>query len=45
MKGNSQAQMYVLLYTCLKVHAIHLDVISDMSSEFLVKSFQNFVNR
>ncbi|KAL7644522.1 UNVERIFIED_CONTAM: hypothetical protein RMT77_005354 [Armadillidium vulgare] len=45
VKGSPQSQkMYILIYTCLSIRAIHLDLVPDMSSESFVKSFQRFVN-
>ena len=46
VKGASQPQkMFIIIYTCLNVRAIHLDLVSDMSSDSFVKSFQRFVSR
>ena len=46
VKGSTQAQkMFILIYTCLNIRAIYLDLIPDMSSATFVQSFQRFVNR
>lgn len=37
-------KMYILLYTCLNIRAIHLDLIPDMSSQSFLLSFQRFSN-
>ena len=37
--------MFILIYTCLNIRAIYLDLIDDMSSKSFVQSFQRFVNR
>ena len=44
--GSGQTQkMYIILYTCLNIRAIHLDLVPDMSSKSFVLSFQRFVGR
>ena len=46
VKGSPQAQkMFILVYTCLNIRAVHLDLIPDMSSSSFVQSFQRFVSR
>ncbi|KAL7633029.1 UNVERIFIED_CONTAM: hypothetical protein RMT77_016605 [Armadillidium vulgare] len=46
VKGSAPAQkMFILIYTCLNIRAIYLDLIDDMSSKSFVQSFQRFVNR
>ena len=37
--------MYVLIFTCLNIRAIYLDLLPDMSSKSFVQSFQRFVNK
>jgi len=37
-------KMYLLIYTCLNVRAIHIDVLPDMSAESFLLSFQRFTN-
>ena len=44
LKGSITAQkMFILIYTCLHVRAIYLDLIPDMSTQSFVLSFQRFV--
>lgn len=46
VKGSTQAQkMFIIIYVCLNIRAIHLDLISDMSTDSFIKSFQRFVCR
>src|ERR1044072_6614049 len=37
--------MYVLIFTCLNIREIYLDLLPDMSSKSFVQSFQRFVNK
>src|SRR5678816_4185452 len=46
LKGSTQPQkMYILLYTCLNIRCVYLDLIPDMSARAFVQSFQRFVAR
>ena len=41
---KKSVKMYVLLYTCLNIRAIHLDLIPDMSTRSFLMSFLRFTN-
>ena len=44
--GSGQTQkMYILIYTCLNIRAIYLDLVPDMTSKSFVLSFQRFISR
>ena len=44
-KGSNQSQkMFLIIYTCLNIRAIHLDLLPDMTTKSFVQSFQRFVN-
>lgn len=36
--------MYILIYTCLNIRAIHLDLLPDMSTQSFLSSFMRFTN-
>ena len=41
---NKCVKMYILIYTCLNIRAIHLDLLPDMSAQSFLLSFQRFSN-
>jgi hypothetical protein len=44
-KNSNQSQkMFLIIYTCLHIRAIYLDLVPDMSSKSFVQSFQRFIN-
>ncbi|KAL7631639.1 UNVERIFIED_CONTAM: hypothetical protein RMT77_018057 [Armadillidium vulgare] len=44
VKGSPTSQkMFILIYTCMHVRAIYLDLVPDMSTQSFVQSFQRFV--
>lgn len=44
VKGSSSSQkMFILIYTCMHVRAIYLDLVPDMTTQSFVQSFQRFV--
>lgn len=42
---GTSAKFYILIYTCLNVRGIYLDLIPDMSAKVFIQSFQRFSNR
>ena len=42
MKGST-AKMWVCLYTCCIVRAVHLDLVLDLTTEAFLQSFRRFV--
>ena len=42
--SDQPQKMYILIYTCLNIRAIHLDLLPDMSSKSFLQSFQRFSN-
>lgn len=42
---GSRKKVYVLVYTCLNVRAVHLDLVPSMSTEHFLLSFKRFSNR
>ena len=42
--GDTVKKMYILIYTCLNIRAIHLDLVPDMSASTFLLSFQRFSN-
>jgi len=43
--GDKLCKMYILLYTCLNIRAIHLEILPDMSVKQFLLSFVRFTNR
>lgn len=43
-QGN-RTKMYILIYTCLNVRAVHLDLVPSMSTQDFLFSFKRFSNR
>jgi len=43
--GDSLSKMYILVFTCLNVRAIHLELLSDMSCANFLMAFVRFSNR
>lgn len=41
---NSQIKMYIVIYTCMNIRAIHLDLLPDMSTKSFLLSFTRFCN-
>ena len=41
---NKNTKMYILIFTCLNVRAIHLELLPDMSSKKFLLAFQRFCN-
>ena len=42
--GNEQ-KMYILLFTCLSIRALHMELVPDMTTENFLLAFQRFCNR
>ena len=42
--SNTNTKMYILIYTCLNVRAVHIDLLPDMSTKSFILSFQRFSN-
>lgn len=46
IKGNSSTQkVWIALYTCCVVRAVHLDVVVDLSTQAFIRSFKRFSSR
>ena len=43
--NGSTSKVYILIYTCLNIRAIHLDLLNDMSTKSFIQSFKRFTNR
>lgn len=44
-QGSNQSQkMFLIIYTCLHIRAIYLDLVPDMTAKSFVQSFQRFIN-
>ena len=41
---NKSVKMWILIYTCLNIRAIHLDLLPDMSTRSFLLSFERFTN-
>jgi hypothetical protein len=41
---STSSKMYILIFTCLNVRAIHIDLLPDMSAQTFLLSFQRFTN-
>ena len=37
-------KMYILIYTCLNIRAVHFDLLPDMSTKSVLQSFKRFTN-
>ena len=42
--SNASVNMFVLVFTCLNVRAVHFELLPDMSSRNLILAFQRFCN-
>ena len=42
--GTDVVKMYIIIYTCLNVRAIHLDLLPNMTTEAILMSFVRFSN-
>ena len=40
--GSVEKKMYILIYTCLNIRAVHLDLLPDMSTQSFLSSFMRF---
>ena len=43
--GETTVKMYLLIFTCLNVRAIHLEIVPDMSTDSFLAAFVRFTNR
>ena len=43
--STAQRKMYILVYTCLNIRAIHMDLLPDMSAKSFLMSFLRFCNQ
>jgi hypothetical protein len=43
--GESYIKMYLVIFTCLNIRAIHLELVPDMSTNSFLASFVRFTNR
>ena len=41
---GAMIKMYILIFTCLNIRAVHLDLISDLSTSSFLWSFRRFCN-
>ena len=42
--GGKERKYYILLYTCMSIRAVHLDLLPDMSTDSFIMSFVRFTN-
>ena len=42
---KSSTKVYIALFTCAVVRAVHLEVVEDLSSESFIRAFRRFVSR
>ena len=42
--GGTASKYYILIFTCLQVRAIHLQLVSDMSTKSFIQAFKRFTN-
>ncbi|KAF2348746.1 Integrase catalytic core, partial [Trinorchestia longiramus] len=43
--GSTITKMYILLFTCVNVRAVHLELVSDMTTAAFLAAFVRFTNR
>ena len=43
--GEVQSKVWIVLYTCCVIRAIHLDLVSDMSAPTFIRGFKQFSSR
>ena len=43
-ESNENIKMYLLIFTCLNVRAVHIELVPDMSTQSFVLAFLRFVN-
>ena len=43
--GENQKKVWIFLFTCIAVHAVHLEVVEDMTAEHFLKAFPRFIAR
>ena len=44
-QGRKRLKRWVILYTCLTIRCVHLDVLENMDTDAFINSFRRFVNR
>ena len=42
--SNEKQKFYILIFTCLNIRAIHIELVSDMTVKQFVLAFQRFIN-
>ena len=43
-QGEKQLKMYLLIFTCLNIRAVHLELVEDMSTKSFIQAFARFTN-
>ena len=44
-QGSAEVKVYICLFTCAMTRAIHLEVVTDLSTEIFLLAFRRFTNR
>ena len=43
-QGETQLKMYLLIFTCLNIHTVNLELVEDMSTKSFIQAFARFTN-
>ena len=43
-QGREELKMYLLIFTCLSIRAVHLELVEDMTTKSFVQAFVRFTN-
>ena len=43
-QGENQLKMYLLIFTCLNIRAVHLELVEDMTTKSFIQAFARFTN-
>ena len=43
--GESRKKVWICIFTCIAVHAVHLEVVEDMTEEHFLEAFRRFIAR
>jgi len=44
-QGSEEAKVYICLFTCVATRAVHLEVVTDLSTETFLLAFRRFTSR
>ena len=47
VRGTNQqpSKMYICLFTCANIRAVHLELVEDLSAEAFIRAFKRFIDR